>query len=59
VSQLDGTLVMAVIGNISSEFDDLQNAGWLFSCFGLAMCVAQPLVGIQKMKYAEVDDLVR
>ncbi|KAF2099452.1 MFS general substrate transporter [Rhizodiscina lignyota] len=45
ISQTDFTLLLATIGDISSEFNDLQSSAWLFSSFGLATCVAQPLYG--------------
>jgi len=44
ISNADGTLVLATLGTISSEFNDLQNGVWLTSSFGLATCAAQPLV---------------
>lgn len=44
ISNADGTLVIASAGNITSEFNDFERAGWLFTSFGLASCAAQPLV---------------
>jgi MFS family permease len=44
ISNADGTLVLATLGTISSEFNDLQNGVWLTSGFGLATCAVQPLV---------------
>lgn len=45
ISQTDATLVFATLGDIASEFNDLQSSAWLISSFGLASCVAQPLYG--------------
>ncbi|RSL69643.1 hypothetical protein CEP54_002092 [Fusarium duplospermum] len=45
VSQADTSLVLATSGAIASEFNDLQNAGWLLSSYMLAMCMGQPLYG--------------
>ncbi|KAF2663697.1 MFS general substrate transporter [Microthyrium microscopicum] len=45
ISQADGTLLLATIGSISSEFNDLETSGWLITSFGLAQCVTQPLYG--------------
>ena len=45
VSQADTSLVLATYGQISSEFNDLQDASWLLSSYMLAMCVSQALYG--------------
>lgn len=44
IANVDGSLVLATFGAISSEFNDLGNAGWLISSYTLAMCATQSLV---------------
>lgn len=44
LANTDGSLVLATSGTISSEFNDLNNAGWLISSYTLAMCATQSLV---------------
>lgn len=46
-------LVLATNELISSEFDDLADADWLATSYGLAMCAVQPLVGFQQLLYEE------
>ncbi|KAF7940449.1 uncharacterized protein EAE98_000576 [Botrytis deweyae] len=45
IANADGSLVLATSGTISSEFNDLGNAGWLISSYMLAMCATQSLYG--------------
>ncbi|TGO56816.1 hypothetical protein BOTNAR_0215g00110 [Botryotinia narcissicola] len=45
IENADGSLVLATSGTISSEFNDLGNAGWLISSYMLAMCATQSLYG--------------
>ncbi|KAH8591517.1 major facilitator superfamily domain-containing protein, partial [Bisporella sp. PMI_857] len=45
IANADGSLVIATSGTISSEFNDLENAGWLISSYTLAMCATQSLYG--------------
>ncbi|KAF7872240.1 hypothetical protein EAF04_003164 [Stromatinia cepivora] len=45
IANADGSLVLATSGTISSEFNDLGNAGWLISSYTLAMCATQSLYG--------------
>ncbi|KUJ07478.1 MFS general substrate transporter [Mollisia scopiformis] len=45
VANADSSLVLATSGTISSEFNDLGDAGWLISSYTLAMCAAQSLYG--------------
>jgi hypothetical protein len=45
IANADVSLVLATSGTISSEFDQLGNAGWLITSYTLAMCAAQSLVG--------------
>ncbi len=45
VVNADIFLVLATNEIISSEFENLANAGWLVTSYGLAMCAIQPLVG--------------
>ncbi|THV48021.1 hypothetical protein BGAL_0273g00160 [Botrytis galanthina] len=45
LANADGSLVLATSGTISSEFNDLGNAGWLISSYMLAMCATQSLYG--------------
>lgn len=47
IANADGSLVLATSGTISSEFNDLGNAGWLISSYMLAMCATQSLVCCQ------------
>lgn len=55
VSQVDLCLVLATYGNISSEFDALQDGDWLLSSYMLAQCIAQPLVTALEAKVIGVD----
>jgi nitrate/nitrite transporter NarK len=45
ISSADGTLVMATYTTISSEFKAFGDAAWLTTCYVLASCALQPLVG--------------
>ncbi|KAF1813933.1 MFS general substrate transporter [Eremomyces bilateralis CBS 781.70] len=45
MGQVDGCIMMATYGLISSEFNQLENATWLLSSYMLAACVSQPLYG--------------
>ncbi|EPE32005.1 MFS general substrate transporter [Glarea lozoyensis ATCC 20868] len=45
IANADVSLVLATSGTISSEFDQLGNAGWLITSYTLAMCAAQSLYG--------------
>ncbi|PQE28595.1 Major facilitator superfamily transporter protein [Rutstroemia sp. NJR-2017a WRK4] len=47
IANLDGSLVLATSGTISSEFHDLGNAGWLVSSYTLAMCATQSLARLE------------
>jgi MFS family permease len=49
VSSADTSIVFATNGAIASDFEDLENSGWLVTGFMFAMCATQPLVG--KPKY--------
>ncbi|KAG0645632.1 Vacuolar membrane amino acid uptake transporter fnx2 [Hyphodiscus hymeniophilus] len=42
---IDGTLVLATYGTISSEFGAFGDASWLTTSYALAMCAVQPIVG--------------
>jgi hypothetical protein len=44
IANADVSLVLATSGTISSEFNQLGNAGWLITSYTLAMCAAQSLV---------------
>ena len=44
VTNLDGSLVLATSGIISSEFDNLADSGWLVTSYTLAICAVQPIV---------------
>jgi hypothetical protein len=44
VANADTSLVLATSGNISSEFQDFGNAGWIITSYTLAMCATQSLV---------------
>ncbi|XMA11586.1 hypothetical protein WAI453_004377 [Rhynchosporium graminicola] len=43
IASADGSLILAINGIISSEFNDLEGAGWLITSSTLAMCATQPL----------------
>ncbi|PYI11253.1 efflux pump antibiotic resistance protein [Aspergillus sclerotiicarbonarius CBS 121057] len=45
ISNADTTLVMAITGKISSEFDRLRDASWLATAYTLGLCAAQPMYG--------------
>ncbi|KAH6719494.1 major facilitator superfamily domain-containing protein [Leptodontidium sp. MPI-SDFR-AT-0119] len=45
IANADGSLVLATSGTISSEFNDLEGAGWLITSYTLAMCATQSLYG--------------
>ncbi|KAE9364881.1 major facilitator superfamily transporter [Stipitochalara longipes BDJ] len=45
IANADTSLVLATSGTISSEFNDLENAGWLITSYTLAMCATQSLYG--------------
>jgi len=45
IANADSSLVLATSGTISSEFDQLEDAGWLITSYTLAMCATQSLVG--------------
>ncbi|PQE23883.1 Major facilitator superfamily transporter protein [Rutstroemia sp. NJR-2017a BBW] len=62
IANLDGSLVLATSGTISSEFHDLGNAGWLVSSYTLAMCATQSLkrddFGLVWVLYGGLCDLM-
>ncbi|MCJ1330869.1 hypothetical protein MMC10_007556 [Thelotrema lepadinum] len=45
IANVDGTLVIAQTGSISSAFGNFGNSEWLISVYFLATCAAQPIVG--------------
>ncbi|KAN0099992.1 MFS general substrate transporter [Hyaloscypha variabilis] len=45
IANADTSLVLVTSGTISSEFNDLENAGWLITSYTLAMCATQSLYG--------------
>lgn len=45
IANAEGTLVIASVGTISSEFSSLENASWLTTAYTLGTCAMQPLVG--------------
>jgi MFS family permease len=47
IANADGTVVLATYGTISSHFPKLEYASWLVTSYVLAMCAAQPIVGVR------------
>jgi hypothetical protein len=48
VSSADTSIVFATNGAIASDFEDLENSGWLVTGFMFAMCATQPLVSLSE-----------
>ncbi|PLB53344.1 efflux pump antibiotic resistance protein [Aspergillus steynii IBT 23096] len=51
ISNADATLVMASTGQISSEFNSLQDANWLSTAYTLGVCSTLPM-------YAKLSDIL-
>ncbi|KAH8655148.1 major facilitator superfamily domain-containing protein [Tricladium varicosporioides] len=58
VANADVSLVLATSGIISSEFDQLGNAGWLITSYTLAMCASQSMYGKLSDIYGRKNTIV-
>jgi hypothetical protein len=56
IANADSSLVLATSGTISSEFDQLGDAGWLITSYTLAMCATQSLVGFDTIHCFDPSD---
>ena len=45
LANVDMSIILAVYGQMASDFDALESGSWFLSAFAISACVAQPLYG--------------